>query len=247
MAISCLMCAMASHVIIYGASRGGRSVGPHEGDHAALIERFLTTDATLTSYRAFRTLEATTRRGKMHARLTAWTSVDPVQGFQYSIVDEDGSGVLRRRVLRAALEAERSLRETGDLARGALSEANYTFTTGDTADGLVRIGLQPKRRDTMLVEGSMLLTQEAGDLVRVEGWLVKRPSAWTRRVEVVRRYARIAGVRAPVSMHSTAQVLMVGASTFSMTYEYESVNGEPVKGLEHRTPEADTSMRAAGP
>jgi len=63
----------------------------------------------------------------------------------------------------------------------------------------------------------------------VEGLLVKRPSFWTRRVEVVRRYARVGGVRLPVSMESTAQVLVVGTSTFSMTYEYESINGASVR------------------
>jgi hypothetical protein len=31
----------------------------------------------------------------------------------------------------------------------------------------------PKRRDTLLVEGSMLLTARDGDLVQVEGFLVK--------------------------------------------------------------------------
>jgi hypothetical protein len=175
----------------------------------------------------------------MHARLTAWTSLDPLLGFQYSIVEEDGSGAIRQRVLRAALEAERSLRAPAELARGALTASNYDFAAGTggqgpqeceaAADGLVQIGIHPKRHDTMLLEGSMLLTESDGDLVRVEGVLIKRPSIWTRRVEIVRRYARIGGVRVPVSMRSTAQVLLLGKSTFSMMYEYESINGEPVK------------------
>jgi hypothetical protein len=81
----------------------------------------------------------------------------------------------------------------------------------------------------MLVDGTILVTEDGADLVGVEGLLVKRPSTWTRRVEIRRGYARIAGVRVPVSMQSTARVLIVGTSTFSMTYEYESVNGEPAR------------------
>jgi hypothetical protein len=165
----------------------------------------------------------------MHARLKAWTSLDPVLGFQYSIVDEEGSGIIRRKVLRAALEEERLVRAGGEISRGELTGANYEFATrGASEDGLLRIAIHPKRRDTMLLEGSILVTEDRADLVRIEGLMVRRPSIWTRRVEIVRRYARIGGNRVPISTESTADVLLVGPSTFSMTYEYESINGEPV-------------------
>src|SRR5262245_52012763 len=92
-----------------------------QADRAGIVlERFLSdTGEPLESYRAFRTLEASTRGGKMRARLTAWTSLDPASGFQYTIVEEEGSGVIHGKVLRAALEAERSMRALGELARGA--------------------------------------------------------------------------------------------------------------------------------
>ena len=77
----------------------------------------------------------------------------------------------------------------------------------------------------MLLDGRVFLTESGADLARVEGYLVKRPSFWTREVHVVRRYERIRGIRVPVSMQSTARVLVAGRSTFSMTYEYESING----------------------
>jgi hypothetical protein len=232
-AISCLTAVLVvGHVLTYADRDEARFGGSSNGAATAIIERFLATEAPLTSYRAFRTLEATTRGGRMRARLTAWTSVDPVQGFQYSIVDEEGSGIIHRKALRPALDAERSLRQAGDLGKGALTTANYDFRPlGSAEDGLVRIGLHPKRRDTLLIEGTMLLTADDGDLRMVEGLLVKRPSVWTRRVEIVRRYGRIGGVRVPLSMESTANILLVGSSTFSMAYEYESINGALVSGI----------------
>jgi hypothetical protein len=45
---------------------------------------------------------------------------------------------------------------------------------------------------------------------------------------VTRRFARIAGVRVAVSMESHAKVLVVGASTFEMSYRYLTINGERV-------------------
>jgi hypothetical protein len=92
-----------------------------------------------------------------------------------------------------------------------------------------RVGIRPKRRAPMLVEGSIFLTESDADLVRVEGSLVKRPSFWTRRVDVVRRYARIAGVRIPISMTARADVLLVGQSSFSMDYQYLEINGQAVE------------------
>ena len=219
-----------------GAERR-QNISP-DGSTDSLIGRFLSnTGPELTSYRALRTLEAEARGGHTHARLTAWTTLDPVQGFQYSIVEETGSGIVRQKVLHAALEAERSIRASGELNRGALTPRNYEFKVRREAeDGLIRVDIHPKRPDTMLIEGSILLTEEDCDLARVEGFLIKRPSFWTREVHVVRKYERIGGIRVPVSMHSTARVLIAGRSTFSMVYEYASINGAPVAMRAMQTP-----------
>ena len=77
----------------------------------------------------------------------------------------------------------------------------------------------------LLVNGSIFLRPDDGDLVRVEGALARTPSFWTRRVEIVRRYDRIAGVRVPVAFESVASIRMAGKATFTMSYEYHSVNG----------------------
>jgi hypothetical protein len=111
----------------------------------------------------------------------------------------------------------------------------------------VKVLLHPKRKDAILIDGAILVTEDTADLVRVEGELVKRPSFWTRRVEVARRYGRVAGVRVPLEMRSTASVLIVGASTFSMTYEYETVNGiavAPSDATTQRAPPTDSASSA---
>ena len=47
-------------------------------------------------------------------------------------------------------------------------------------------------------------------------------------MHIQRDYGRINGVHVPLSMSSTADVRLVGASTFSMTYSYVEINGSPV-------------------
>jgi hypothetical protein len=177
------------------------------------------------SYRAVRRLTASTRGGRMTAVIVARTTLTPEEGFTYVIEEESGSGVIRDRVLRAALEAERVAVRNGEGGPGALTPINYEFGEGGLdRSGLVRVPIRPRTNGPFLVDGQMWLS-DAGDLLQVDGRLVKRPSFWTRQVQVVRRWARIAGVRVPVAMESTAQVLVTGASTFAMTYEYEAING----------------------
>ena len=166
----------------------------------------------------------------MKASLTARTTLDPVNGFQFEVLEESGSGMLRSRVLHGALEAERDAKRREKGAHGALTPANYSFDAGElTPEGLLRVAIHPKRKDSLLMEGSILLTNDAADLVQMQGLLVKRPSFWTRKVLIVRDYARINGVRVPIAMGSTADILLVGQATFTMAYEYESINDVPVQ------------------
>jgi hypothetical protein len=228
--VSWLFC-IAAIAVTAGNGDGRFAIGASQPvGSPPIVARFLaTTEEALVSYRAVRRLEVVTRGGRMQASLTARTSLDPENGFQFEVLEETGSGMLRSRVLRGVLEGERDARRREQGAHGALTEANYQFAAGDvTPEGLVRVAIHPRRKDTLLIEGSIFLTNEAADLVRIEGLLVKRPSFWTRRVEIVRSYGRIGGVRVPLEMGSTADVLFAGKSTFSMNYEYESINGVAV-------------------
>jgi len=199
-------------------------------DRAVVLEKFLTSDdRPLTSYKALRRLSVVARGGKMKATLVAQSSLDPERGFEYTVLEEEGSGFLRTRVLHPVLEAERMARLRANGSHGALSEVNYSFTLGElTDDGLLRVAIKPKRKDELLMDGSILLSCGDADLLRMEGLLVKRPSFWTRKVHIVRDYARIAGARVPITTGSTADVLFAGQSSFTMAYEYEMINGAAV-------------------
>ena len=193
------------------------------------VQRFLSADhEPLREYRAFRRLEASNGKFNKAAWLEAWTEVDTA-GFRYDIVSEGGSAYIGNRVLRAALEREKLLWNGSLFARSNLTTANYDFIgAGRDASGLIRVSVKPKRQDELLISGVIILAPDTGDLLRVEGQLAKSPSFWTSRIEVVRTYDRIDGVRVPVHTESVAQVKMAGASSFAMSYEYETINGRRV-------------------
>lgn len=196
----------------------------------SLLGRFLArNDPSPDQYRALRRLEAHNERFGVTGWMNVWTEADRSGGFRYEIVSEGGSGYICRRVLRAALEGEQKIWASGDPERAALTEDNYVFEErGAAAPGVALLAVKPKRKDILLVDGSVFVDAEDGDLLRIEGRLSRTPSFWTRRVEVVRRYQRISGIRVPVAFESVANVLIAGRSTFQMSYDYETINGQQV-------------------
>jgi hypothetical protein len=192
-----------------------------------ILERFLALDdPTPTQYRALRHLEANNDHFEKGARMDVWTEGDP-SGFHYQIVAEEGSDYIRNRVFRATLETECKVWATGAPDNAGFTLANYNFEDrGPNSDGLASLAVKPRRKDMLLVDGLIFLRPDDGELMRLEGELAKTPSFWTRRVHIVRRYQRFLGIRMPVALETTAAVRIAGRSTFHMTYEYESINGQ---------------------
>jgi hypothetical protein len=198
---------------------------------AGVVERFLQSGTpALTGYRARRVLTASTRGGRMSATLEAWTTLESDGRFRFEIIRQSGSGLIRERVLVAALEAEQRSRDGRAAGQADLTLTNYGFEVQDDAreDGLVAIRLVPRRKTPMLLIGTVTVTARDGEMVRIDGSPSELPSWWTKQVDIVRRYARIAGVRVPIEMASRADVRLAGESTFSMTFEYETINGRAV-------------------
>ena len=197
--------------------------------HSPVLQRFLAQpDPRPTQVRALRHLEAHNDHFEKSAWLDVWTDLDE-NGFRYEVIGEGGSDYIRNHVLRAALDSESDMRASGGAERAALTPDNYIFEPGTVEpDGLLSFLVKPRRKDLLFVEGSLFISPGDGELVRLEGKLSKTPSFWTRRVDIVRWFRRVAGFRMPVAVDSVANVRIAGRSTFRMTYDYESVNGQRV-------------------
>jgi len=194
-----------------------------------VLHRFLTrADEPLVTYRGTRRLEGRNER----FNVTGWMEISTeltAEGFHYRVIDEGGSDLIRHRVFRSMLENEEQVFASGDAARSSFTATNYELTPADSVEpGLVKLFARPKRKDVTLIDGAVYVTDTDADLVRVEGQLAKSPSFWTRRVDVVKQYARVAGLRVPVRVDSTAQIRLAGTSTMTMTYDYEMINGVSV-------------------
>ena len=191
-----------------------------------ILHRFLArADEPLVTYRGTRHLEGRNERYNM----SGWMEIAAeltADGFHYTVINEGGSDLIRRRVFRSMLENEEEIFANGDLTRSSITPTNYDLSPAQVSEpGLVKLFARPKRKDVTLIDGAIYITDTDADLVRVEGRLAKNPSFWTRRVDVVKQYTRVGGLRVPIRVESTAQIRFAGTSTMTMTYDYEMING----------------------
>ena len=213
---------IAMTVLLAAAAAPGSAQSQDAGTQAASLH-----EQPLTQFRAYRRMHARNDHFDQEAWLEAWTEFDE-RGFRYTIVSESGSDYIRSKVLKAVLKREQELMNDGQCGRSELTPDNYEFREVQQGDGERYVTLKPKRKDVLLVDGRMVLSQDGRELLRVEGRLSKNPSFWTSLVNVIRHYARLDGVRVPIATESTAKVKFAGLSHLDVHYEYETINHRPV-------------------
>jgi hypothetical protein len=196
------------------------------------IRRFLAQNDDLHPYRAFRRLEA--ENGDRKGWVEADTEYSALRGFRYDITAQGGSSYIRRKILWALLDGEREMIAQGDIGRSALAQANYEFRPyGVDADGLAHVLLSPRRKDGVLVRGTLFLRARDGAPVRLQGRLTKSPSFWVKNIDIVRTYARVGGTVMPVALESSADVRWFGPAVLHMTYTYSEIDGRSIVSPPH--------------
>jgi hypothetical protein len=181
-------------------------------------------------YVAFRRLEAGNLKSGRHGWMDVLTELGADGLLVVEVLNEGGSDYIRTRVLRAALESEKRLVARRQAEPLPAADRSTCGESQLDESGLLRVPLRPARSGgDHLVIGHMFLEPGTGDLVRVAGRLAKNPSFWVSQVDVEWTYARVhKDIVLPVSLHSVAKVKVFGPSTFNMTYDYRSVDGQAV-------------------
>src|SRR5688572_19900811 len=140
-----------------GVVAAARSPAPDPLDLPVLQQFLATSNAAPERFVAIRHLEARND----HFNKDAWMDVRAeadADGFRYQVLAEGGSGYIRSRVFKNALQTEQKIWATGDPDRSGFTLANYIFEDkGAEASGLIWLGVTPRRKDMLLVNGSIFL------------------------------------------------------------------------------------------
>ncbi len=129
---------------------------------------------------------------------------------------QEGSAFLIKQVFSRMLEGEKESVLPEARQRSAMTPENYEFRLAgqERLHGrpAYKLEVTPKREDTFLIRGHIWVDAEDFAVVRAEGRVVKRPSFWTRTVDVTRTYKKVGPFWLPDRTESVNEILLFGTT-----------------------------------
>jgi hypothetical protein len=176
----------------------------------------------LVGYSSLRTYQAENGFTHSEAKMDVKATFQSSAGKEFRIIRENGSKIIRGKVFKPALNAEKEATQPQMKQRSAINKDNYDFSFAGEQELRDRrcyvLNLQPRRKEKFLLRGRVWIDSEDYAIARLEGELVKLPSFWTRKVEYRRDYQKVGEVWLPLKDESVSQLFIFGRSTLSITY-----------------------------
>jgi negative regulator of sigma E activity len=187
---------------------------------AKMMEHDAERQAAQSGYTAMRryALENKNRRASMLVRVT----VMPDGSKQFSVVEETGSGSIRKHVFHRILDEEADASGPKLRKESRIIPENYSFqivgldTVNDRSAYVIEV--VPKTQNKYLIAGKIWVDAEEYAVMRVEGRPAKNPSFWIRSVQFVHTYGKNGSFWFPVSNRSVTDARIFGKA--EMTIEY---------------------------
>ena len=188
-------------------------------------------DQALLEFRAMRKFYAANVRFKTDSTMYVQTIFRRPDQLESTVTSHVGSNLIRSRVFDKILEAENETRARKDKQQVDIVPANYTFALEGTEDcggrNCFHLRISPKHRDKYSLDGDVWVDGEDYSIVRIHGMPAKRPSIWTLKTEIDRRYRKIDGIWLPYRLDSSSNIMIAGHSVLSIEYTYDSVQTQP--------------------
>jgi hypothetical protein len=185
----------------------------------------------LLEFQMRRKFFAENMRFKMDSTMVVDTVFQHPDSLNSSIVSQAGSDLIRQRVFNEILKSEAETHKKEDRQDVDITPRNYNFgfVGLETCDGrpCYRLSLSPKRKDKYSLMGDAWIDAEDYAIVRLHGEPAKRPSIWTLKTEIDKRYRKVEGVWLANRIDSSSDIFIGGHSTLSIEYVYHSVRTSP--------------------
>jgi hypothetical protein len=183
------------------------------------------------------------RRADMIARMTyVWPDQKTFQ-----IVSESGSELMRNRVLKAAMEAEKESLRKDNRERTTLTPDNYEFAL-DAVEGsppvFYVLKATPRISNKFLFRGKIWVNPQDFAVSRVECEPAKNPSWWTKKNQITTTYQKVGDFWLPAHMQSVTDVRIFGRSV--LTIDYKDYNLIEARKFRTTAQEGETVKPPAG-
>lgn len=197
-----------------------------------IVERMVEADnvrlAKLTGYTGLRRYRLGNKRFNKRAEMTVRVVCAAGGAKTFEVVEEKGSGFVRRHVIRKMIDAEQETSRKGEHESSRIIPKNYEFRLVgmDQAEGRPSYVLDiiPRTKNKFLIRGRIWVDAEDYAIARIEGSPAQNPSFWTRRIDVHHRYSRVGPFWLPAVNRSRAEVRIFGTTEVTIEYFDYSLN-----------------------
>jgi len=163
---------------------------------------------------------------KIAAKMDVEVSYDAATGKSFRIVSESGSGLLRQKVLKRAVDSEKEASQ--DKGSTAMTEANYRFHLAGTESIAERpayiLDVEPLTASKFLVRGKIWVDAAEFAVVKMETEPAKSPSFWISRTFIHSTSVKAGDFWLPEQLRSETRVRIGGTAVLTINYgSYEIV------------------------
>lgn len=157
---------------------------------------------------------------------------------RFTIVKQEGSGLLVNRVIKKALESEAEAANPDFHKRSALDDSNYDFAFlgSDSENGrpCYLLEVTPKRQDKYLYDGKICVDVVDYAVARIEAKPAKNPSFWISKAKIDSHSRKVGEFWFPISLQSTSHVRLGGDAEMKIDYgQVDVTSASPVQVLVH--------------
>lgn len=141
----------------------------------------------------------------------------------FTIISESGSDIIRSRVLKAILEAEKESMKTENQKQTALNAENYEFTwagvEGAPEPTMYILNATPRVKNRFLFKGKIWVDAKDFAVTRVECEPAKNPSWWTKKNDITNIYQKLGDFWLPAHTQSLTEVRVFGHTELDIVYK----------------------------
>ena len=184
----------------------------------------------LNTYKSTRTYQLEYRGFPSHkqASMVVDAKFQRPQSKELTIVSEQGSGMLREKVLHKLVESETESVKEGKQST-AISEENYDFTlVGNEVKrghACYVLKVTPKKPNKFLYMGNIWVDAKDFAVVHISAQPAKNPSFWIKKVQIEHEYEKFGEFWLPVRNTSVSSTRFGGQATLTIDYGKYEVHG----------------------
>jgi hypothetical protein len=142
---------------------------------------------------------------------------------EFTIISEGGSDIIRNRVLKAILDAEKEAMQKENRERTALNSQNYEFilegVEGSPQPASYILKVTPRVKNKFLFKGKMWVDANDFAVTRIECEPAKNPSWWTKKNDITYTYQKLGDFWLPAHTQSQTEVRVFGHTVLNIEYK----------------------------